>query len=227
MIKRNIDIPDWLILNSHTQSISGTLAQEEVQKIPMMTARRMSKGCRAAVEVATSLMKKHSVDSLVFSSRHGELNRSEKIFSNLANNADVSPTDFSMSVHNAASAMTSIQQKFHGPVTSIAAGTDSLHSALIEALSLLDAGKKKVLVVDFESSLPEILGGALEEEARTDPYALGLVLSNGTGLNVSIEFILDETAKRNPAFSLAAGLLSPENVFQTKTDRSTITWAKL
>ena len=227
MIKRNIDISDWLILDSQTQSINGTLAQEEVQKIPMMSARRMSKGCRAAVEVATSLMKKHSVDSLVFSSRHGDLNRSEKIFSNLANNADISPTDFSMSVHNAASAMTSIQQKFHGPVTSIAAGTDSLHSALIEALSLLDAGKKKVLVVDFESSLPEILGGALEEEARTDPYALGLVLSNGNGLNVSIEFILNETAKRNPAFSLAAGLLSPENVFQTKTDRSTITWAKL
>src|SRR5690606_29723508 len=73
--------------------------------LPMMMARRLSQGSRLAVQVGLSLLARHPVDYAIFVSRHGELARSVTLLQALAARQALSPTDFSMSVHNTAAGL--------------------------------------------------------------------------------------------------------------------------
>lgn len=154
-------------------------------RLPMMVARRLSLGCRLAVEAALSLSELSVPDAIVFSSRHAELARGEKILDALSSDKAISPTDFMMSVHNAACATFSIAEHLEVPVTSVAAGGDSFHAGVIDALAMLADGKESVLLVDFDSSLPEKLGGAFSEKPADIPYAVALLLEKGDDWSVS------------------------------------------
>ncbi|MED7772095.1 beta-ketoacyl synthase chain length factor [Aeromonas dhakensis] len=145
--------------------------------LPMMMARRLSQGSRLAVQVGLSLLARHQVDSAVFVSRHGELARSMTLLQALADGQALSPTDFSMSVHNTAAGLCSIQGKAAIPMSSLAAGENSLMVGLIEAVGALQAGARRVLLVTFEGPVPEFHRPWLAEEAP--PHALGLVLEGG------------------------------------------------
>ena len=74
------------------------------------------------MQVGLSLLARHQTDSAVFVSRHGELARSMTLLQALADGQALSPTDFSMSVHNTAAGLCSIQGKAAIPMTSLAAG---------------------------------------------------------------------------------------------------------
>ncbi|CAB5697265.1 beta-ketoacyl synthase chain length factor [Aeromonas sp. s3] len=145
--------------------------------LPMMMARRLSQGARLAVQVGLSLLARHQVDSAIFVSRHGELARSMALLQALADGQALSPTDFSMSVHNTAAGLCSIQGKAAIPMSSLAAGENSLMAGLTEAVGALQAGARKVLLVAFEGPVPEFHRPWLAEEAP--PHALGLVLEGG------------------------------------------------
>lgn len=145
--------------------------------LPMMMARRLSQGSRLAVQVGLSLLARHQVDSAIFVSRHGELARSMTLLQALADGQPLSPTDFSMSVHNTAAGLCSIQGKAAIPMSSLAAGENSLMAGLIEAVGALQAGARRVLLVAFEGPVPEFHHPWLGEEAP--PHALGLVLEAG------------------------------------------------
>ena len=145
--------------------------------LPMMMARRLSQGARLAVQVGLSLLARHQIDSAVFVSRHGELARSMALLQALADGQALSPTDFSMSVHNTAAGLCSIQGKAAIPMSSLAAGENSLMAGLTEAVGALQAGARKVLLVAFEGPVPEFHRPWLAEEAP--PHALGLVLEGG------------------------------------------------
>jgi hypothetical protein len=123
--------------------------------IPMMLARRMGKGSRFATQTALSLLQRHSVDALVHSSRHGELERTSQILNSIETGGDVSPTDFAMSVHNAASGQLTISARLKVPSVSVAAGPESFQQSLHEVLAFLSSGKRSVLHVDFEPVIPE------------------------------------------------------------------------
>lgn len=145
--------------------------------LPMMMARRLSQGSRLAVQVGLSLLARHQVDSAVFVSRHGELARSMTLLQALADGQALSPTDFSMSVHNTAAGLCSIQGKAAIPMSSLAAGESSLMAGLTEAVGALQAGARRVLLVAFEGPVPEFHRPWLGEEAPA--HALGLVLETG------------------------------------------------
>lgn len=51
--------------------------------IPMMSLRRMSVGTRLAVESGLILLNDHQADMAIFTSRHGELERTHKILQHL------------------------------------------------------------------------------------------------------------------------------------------------
>lgn len=227
MIEKTIDISDWLAVFPDRKLHQGTVAAEEIEHLPMMTARRLTKGCRAAVEVAATLLKRTAVDSLIFVSRHGEVARSEKILTSIALSKPVSPTDFGMSVHNAASAVASIYTKFKGPVTSIVSGSDSLHSALIEALAQLGSDKKTVLLINFESALPDIIGPTLEENPALEPYAMGCVIKNGDAMRLTFTFNPRKDHTFNQISDLADFLSSSERSFSSFSRHSDLTWYRL
>ena len=224
MIEKTIEVADWLTYFPERKEINGKGNRKSLEKLPMMTARRLTKGCRAAVEVAISLLKSQAVDSIIFSSRYGELGRSEKILKNISSQTPVSPTDFSMSVHNAASAMSSILTNFKGPVTSISSGADSFHSALVEALAQLGAGKKTVLLVDFESDLPELLGKTLENITEKEPYAFGLILTAGNTTKLSFVFEPDGVPSSSFYSELSDFLSGETTSVVTSSGRTSVNW---
>ncbi|POG22053.1 beta-ketoacyl synthase [Aeromonas bestiarum] len=145
--------------------------------LPMMMARRLSQGSRLAVQVGLSLLARHPVDYAIFVSRHGELARSVTLLQALADGQALSPTDFSMSVHNTAAGLSSIQGKAAIPMTSLAAGEGGLMAGFTEAVAALHAGASRVLLVAFEGPVPEFHRPWLPDEAP--PHALGLVLQAG------------------------------------------------
>jgi len=147
----------------------------------MMLARRMSPVSRLAVEAALVLLEKHQVDRAVFISRHGELERTYKILQALAQEEQVSPTDFSMSVHNTAAGWMTIAAKNALPVTSLTAGKDSFQQGLIEARAMLSVeGVENVLLIDFDGIVPAPYDDASSEDYS--PYCVAFILALGNQL---------------------------------------------
>ncbi|NIY91002.1 beta-ketoacyl synthase chain length factor [Vibrio diazotrophicus] len=152
--------------------------------IPPMMRRRMSPLSKLAVQTAIHLLQQEPIDYLVFSSRHGELHRSAELIKNILAGEEASPMNFSQSVHNTAAGLTTIATKKAIPVTSIAAGENTFHSALIEAwLYLKQYPSAKVLLVDFDQPLPEDY--SVYEDKQFKGYALGLILSAGNTWQVA------------------------------------------
>lgn len=167
---------DWSA--GKTANITGDLAKN--QRIPMMTARRMSIPSRLAVEVGLTLLEQQP-DAAIFISRHGELERTYKIIESLSQQQDISPTDFAMSVHNTAAGLLTISGKAPLPVTSLAAGIDGFQQGMLEVQAMLAGGAKKVLLVDFDGAVPEVYHSEMTQQIP--PYAVGLLITPGTQLH--------------------------------------------
>ncbi|EJN09274.1 hypothetical protein PMI40_00720 [Herbaspirillum sp. YR522] len=95
---------------------------------------------------------------LVFASRHGECGRSVELLQALVAGSALSPTAFSLSVHNANVGLFSIARGMRGNGIAIAAGASTVEHALIEACGLLADGARQVLVVMADGPLPPVFG---------------------------------------------------------------------
>ncbi|MCX7132874.1 beta-ketoacyl synthase chain length factor [Aeromonas sp.] len=194
--------------------------------LPMMMARRLSQGSRLAVQVGLSLLARHPVDYAIFVSRHGELARSVTLLQALADGEALSPTDFSMSVHNTAAGLSSIQGKAAIPMTSLAAGEGGLMAGFTEAVAALHAGASRVLLVAFEGPVPEFHRPWLPDEAP--PHALGLVLQAGDEWRCEGARRTVESAVRPLPQSLAfwRALLRHESTLTLCNGRQEWTWRR-
>ncbi|MFL7010686.1 3-oxoacyl-ACP synthase [Enterovibrio norvegicus] len=151
--------------------------------IPAMMKRRMSPISKLAVQVATELSRAEHIDFVVFSSRHGELQRTATLLRDIQMGEPASPTAFSQSVHNTAAGLFTIATKTPVPATSLAAGEDTFHCALTEAtIYLSEHPEHRVLVIDFDAPTPEPYD-AFEQQAF-QPYALGLLLTKGDDIRI-------------------------------------------
>lgn len=155
------------------------------QHLPMMLARRLSPGSRAAVDLGLELMQHQPVDALVFSSRHGELDKNLRIFETLHQQQDLSPTVFAMSVHNTAAGTLTISAQAPLTSTAISAGIDSFQQAVIKSYLLLASGYKKVLLVDYDSQVPEFFLNNLPSNTPSYPYACAFILEVGEQFSCS------------------------------------------
>lgn len=191
--------------------------------LPMMMARRLSQGSRLAVQVGLSLLARHPVDYAIFASRHGELTRSMTLLQELADRQALSPTDFSMSVHNTAAGLCSIQGKAAIPMTSLAAGESSLMAGLTEAVAALQAGARKVLLVAFEGPVPGFHRPWLGSEAP--PHALGLVLEAGDQWRCEgVRPAVDAARPLPQSLVFWRALLRDERTLTLGDDRQEWTW---
>ncbi|MBE6423867.1 beta-ketoacyl synthase chain length factor [Succinivibrio dextrinosolvens] len=156
------------------------------EKIPMMTARRLSIGCRMAVDVGTLLLEKHpDIDAVIYSSRSGEIEHNFKILDAVTSGNECSPTDFSMSVHNCGVGNFTILNRAKIPSTSVSSGKDTFMQALIDAYAMLKTDYKKILLVDYEVTIPAFYTGYLREYTPNFPYAIGLILTQGDDIRVT------------------------------------------
>ncbi len=137
-----------------------------VAELAPMTRRRLNRIGRSALQVAYAAHSRCLASSpggetcmpcpVIFASRYGDLQRSAGLLSALANHESLSPTAFSVSVHNAIGAIFSIERVDTENYSALAAGIDTVPCALVEASALLADGADAVLLVVYEDPLPDV-----------------------------------------------------------------------
>ena len=153
-----------------------------VSFFPPMYRRRLSRLGKMAVYVA------HQCDTdttgshqLVFASRYGEQQRTAKILDGLNQGEPVSPTAFSLSVHNAVAGLYSMVKQDRSPTTSLSAGTSTFSSAWLEAVGLLQCSQapcQTVTLVYYDEPLPGAYAAFQSEVAF--PMAIALQMRRAT-----------------------------------------------
>ncbi|RYY73826.1 MAG: 3-oxoacyl-ACP synthase [Gammaproteobacteria bacterium] len=169
----NFTISDW---KAWFPTFDDT--QPDVSVIPAMLRRRLSPAARMAMSVMMPLAETHGAMPLVYVSRHGDLHRTLQLLKDLANSELLSPTAFSLSVHNATAGLFSIQQGLTKNITAISCGDQELIPAMLEALGQCNAQEPKVMCVFCDEPPPNIYCEQVSQPEA--PYAVALVISRGT-----------------------------------------------
>jgi hypothetical protein len=151
--------------------------QPDVSLIPAMLRRRLSPMGRAAFSVMIPLVETFGPMPLVYVSRHGEVGRTMELLAAIAKQEPLSPTAFSLSVHNAIAGLFSIHQGITKNINAIASGSQELVAALLEAVGLCSEQEPRVLCVFCDEPLPSVYSGFVSQPQA--PYALAVVISIG------------------------------------------------
>lgn len=107
------DATEWQAWSRLQLAVDPAAPLPRLTALPMMTARRLNSGSKLAVDIGLAMLQNHAIDAVVYSSRHGELERNYRILHALATGQSVSPTDFAMSVHNSAVGNLTITARRH------------------------------------------------------------------------------------------------------------------
>lgn len=152
-------------------------AHPDVSFLPALQRRRLSPLARMAMQVAWPLAEGHERLPLIFASRHGETPRTYALLRDLAQGEPLSPTQFSLSVHNAIIGQWSILRGDTSEMTALAAEGDGFEQAVLEATGLLAEGAPAVLLVVAEERPPEIYQPFIHDVPFS--YSMALLLTPG------------------------------------------------
>ncbi|WP_233166512.1 beta-ketoacyl synthase chain length factor [Archangium sp. Cb G35] len=141
----------------HSLPAEGT---PPLSEMPAMMRRRVERLGRFALQAAYGCQGDSPSVPVIFASRFGDISRSVDLLRQLAHSVPLSPTSFSLSVHNAIGALYSIARGDTSAYTAIAAGEETVEAAFTEASALLADGARDVLVVIYDEPLPGPLGHA-------------------------------------------------------------------
>lgn len=169
----------WHEWSRLSHAIDPTAPLAKLNELPMMTARRLSSGSKLAVDCGLAMLRRHDINAVLYTSRHGELERNYRILHATATGQALSPTDFALSVHNSAVGNLTIAAKKPIASSSLSAGRDTFQQGLCEVIGLLQAGYQRVLMVDFDGFLPEFYHPQLPPDMPTWPFAVALVIESG------------------------------------------------
>ncbi len=215
---------DWATWAREPFDPQSADAQPDVSFLPAMQRRRLSRLARMVFAVATPLATGRPPMPLVYASRHGETARTFAILNDLANGEPMSPTQFSLSVHNAIIGLWSIQQQDTSEMTSLAAEGDGLEHAVLEASLLLAEGAPAVLVVIAEDETPGVYAPWISDVPF--PYAVALLLKPGCTWQLSLETADQQRPRtqRPHAIELLGALLNGQTTFQHQWERRQWNW---
>lgn len=146
----------WMPPSAMTPQDTPDASLPALTAVPAMTRRRLSKLTKLAFDVALSNVEPGQQISTIFASRHGDLHKTLGLLQQLAEQDDISPSQFALSVHNAISGQFSIFSQNHADSNAIAAGADSLHYALLEAAARFrsEPQLQQLLVVYADEPVP-------------------------------------------------------------------------
>ncbi len=226
-------LADWSSW-ANNQFFTATEMAPDISMIPAMKRRRMSSLTKMAFATALDCVKDTDEHpNCIFASQHGELTRTVKILNTLVDMEDVSPTDFSLSVHNTALGLFSIHTHNKQPATTVAAGEDSFGYGLLEAAILLARfPDTPVLLVFFDEPLPQPLSKLLDKPEEAISIALLLssrAINNSVDIKIAMNFnhVEKNTAVDNSAEAFLKFLLSESPIGQAKTARMNWQWEKI
>lgn len=180
-IPADIDLAEWA---ENNPALADDGSTPKVAAVPPAMRRRLDRLGKISLSVASDLVERNGYMPSVFCSRHGEIQTTIQMLKDLIWNNDISPTRFSLSVHNAISGIFTIANKSELPVTSITAGRQDLTSCFYEAYGQLKEAKSdNVLCVIYDEPIPDEYQKYCPVPRY--PYAVGFVLSLDQGIKCS------------------------------------------
>jgi len=215
---------DWANWAGDPCELESSDAQPDASFLPAMQRRRLSRLARMVFAVTTPLAANRAPMPLVYASRHGETTRTFAILNDLASDEPLSPTQFSLSVHNAIIGLWSIQQQNTSEMTALAAEGDGLEHAVLEAAMLLGEGAPEVLVVVAEDQPPAVYAPWINDVSF--PYAVALLLKPGKTWQLSLETAepAARPASHPHAIKLVHALLKDQPTFQNTWESRQWNW---
>lgn len=162
----------------------------DVSFVESTLRRKLGSLAKISLKVANDCAGDIPCVHLVYASRHGDLNRTTTMLGDLAEEEQLSPTAFSMSVLNAFAGVYSIAKNEQLPSISLSAGESSFGFGLLEAcLQLANNPGVPVLFVYSDEPAPHLYGVAKEEFV---PHAVAILLSNEASIKVACEMASSE-----------------------------------
>jgi hypothetical protein len=159
-----------------------TRERELLASVPKMLKRRLSPLAKTVFCAANQCIDEHMIVPTVFSSSHGELAKSFAMMEMLEAGEEISPTAFSLSVHNAIAGLFSMAWQNKLECTVVAPGEEGLAAAFIEALGLLQEGAEQVLLVFYDEPLVDFYPFAPFKLSADERRALALrIAKKGEG----------------------------------------------
>lgn len=229
-------IKDWLAwvptLETNSDFISwaqGDITIEDdgsapkVMSVPANMRRRLGRLGKISLNIACQLVEKNGYMPSVFCSRHGEIQTTIQMLKDLIWNDEISPTKFSLSVHNAISGIFTIANKEDLPTTAITAGEQDLINCMYEAYGQLKSGAtNQVLCIIYDEPIPEEYQCYCPLPAYT--YAVGFVLGLENGIKCSIapvqpEQVSTATATNVMALEFIKNILLQKDNFELRSNR--------
>ncbi|CAM3653491.1 3-oxoacyl-ACP synthase [Pseudomonas reidholzensis] len=175
---------------------TGAEQAPDVAFLPAMQRRRLSPLARMAFAVGWPLAEGIEALPLVYVSRHGETPRTFNLLSQLAERQPLSPTQFSLSVHNAVIGLWSILRGETSEMTALAAAGDGFEQGILEAAGLLHDGAAAVLVIVAEEQPPAAYAPFIDDVPFS--YALALLLTPGQQWSLALAPACDNSPAELP-----------------------------
>ena len=200
-------LDDWKQWLRHPEEIDTPLGRIPLDSIPAMLRRRFDTLGRCAMGAALQLVDGNATIPSIFASRHGDTELSFALLEGIARDELMSPTQFSLSVHNAISGLYSIARKDTSTVTAIAAMESLVLQTLFEALGQLQSSER-VLCVIYDMPLAKFYSEHSSVADEPFPYAIAMILTNRDG----VPYRLEQTGPRSIVESSQPGILATEPV---------------
>jgi len=228
------DVPSWQAWAQDDIAISGPVTPDVKFVAPMMR-RRLSTLSRMAFRVAADCLEDEALSpTLVMCSRYGEFARSYNILEENAAGNPASAAAFSMSVHNTAISLFSIETGNRSASTALAGGEATLETGFLEAWSLLfNRDASSILLIYLDEQLPELYRVQKTTVAHDGAIAMLLTLPGGGDAEANLDLgwssrnstgaTARETAS-DPAMEVLKLLANGKGSFVLDTDRLVWTW---
>lgn len=198
----------------------------DVSFMPAIQSRRLSPLAMAACAVAWRCRLAEGDMPSVFYSSHGESRYYFEMLDGMAAGEKMSPSRFSLCVHNAIAGLFNVQSESFLPYVCLAGGSDGLFGAFLEAAGML-MEVSKVLVIWYEQPLPEAYQPYLAGPDTT--WALGMVLARagdaGGQLRLTRSSAGGQASKDSSEANLVESILSGQRTGHSRLERSVWQWS--
>ena len=231
-MQQDFILHQWAVWPPLLANAEQDLAKENelLAGVPKMLKRRLSPLAKIVFCAANQCIDAHMIVPAVFSSSHGELAKSFAMLEMLEAGEEISPTTFSLSVHNAIAGLFAIAWQNTLQCTMVAPGEEGLAAAFIEAIGLLQEGAEHVLLVFYDEPLPDFYPSAPFKLSTDESRALALrIAKSGEGQTLRMSSLSltgndGEQAAQLPAF--VRFLAEPQAQLTLKTPRHSWRWEK-
>lgn len=190
---------DWEQWLRNPVAIDQPLGKIDMTAVPPLLRRRFSTLGKSAMGAALPLVAEVAEIPSIFASRHGDTPLSLSMLQAIARGEPMSPTSFSLAVHNAVSGLFSILRKDTSAVTAIAAMQGLVLQTLFEALGQLQSCDRLLCVI-YDIPLPELYQHCRTEPAEPFPWAVAMILGNHAGEGYRLEALPGTTGELAAAF---------------------------